>query len=256
MTTGVSPRDGNALLMAKGIRKRFGGIEALKGVDFYIQECEVVGLVGDNGAGKSTFMKILSGFYVPDAGVIEFQGEDVTGLDTRARRNRGIEMVYQDLALARKRNAIENIFLGRELTRRLLGIPVYMKHQSMKEQAAALVEALGASVPDLEAATGKMSGGQQQTVAIARALTTNPQLIIMDEPTAALAPAEVEHVLDLIRTLRNKRVSVILVSHRLPDVFAVADRITVFRQGRVVADLLKEATNMEEAVSYIVGAKE
>ena len=162
-------------------------------------------------------------------------------------------MIYQDLALARMRDVASNIFLGRELTRSVLGVR-FIDTSRMRSEAEAMVARLGARIPSVTQMTGQLSGGQQQSVAIARALTFNPKLVIMDEPTAALAVREVEHVLDLIRTLKRDGISVILISHRLTDVFSVSDRIVVLRQGQVIADDATRDTSMNAVVAHIVGA--
>jgi ABC-type sugar transport system ATPase subunit len=215
---------------------------------------EVVGLVGDNGAGKSTLMKTITGIYRADAGAVELDGQDILPLDPGARRQLGIEMIYQDLSLAKQQDVASNIFLGREPTVKLFGfIPGFVDKGAMNRQAQQMIERLGARLPALNRPVGSFSGGQQQTVAIARALTFNPKLVIMDEPTAALAVREVQGVLDLIRRLRSEGIAVILISHRLNDVLAVTDRIVVLRHGRAAADLTTAETSMNEVVASIVG---
>jgi simple sugar transport system ATP-binding protein len=213
----------------------------------------VVGLVGDNGAGKSTLMKTITGVYRPDGGDIHFDGLSLVDKDPGAIRQAGIEMIYQDLALARMRDVAANIFLGREITRNVLGVK-FIDHKRMEIEAGKMIEKLGARVKSVKQVAGLLSGGQQQSVAIARALTFNPKLVIMDEPTAALAVREIEHVLDLIRNLKSQGIAVILISHRLTDVFAVCDRIVVLRQGAVIADDPTVQTSMNAVVSHIVGA--
>jgi ABC-type sugar transport system ATPase subunit len=164
-------------------------------------------------------------------------------------------MIYQDLALARMQDVASNIFLGREPTKRLFGLPILViDRQRIEREAEAMIRKLGARVPSVQYIVGQLSGGQQQSVAIARALTFNPKLVIMDEPTAALAVREVEHVLDLIRELKNQNIAVILISHRLTDVFAVCERIIALRQGQVVADEAIGQTSMNEVVAHVVGA--
>jgi ABC-type sugar transport system ATPase subunit len=242
------------LLALAGIRKSFGAVDVLHGVDLNVAAGEVVGLVGDNGAGKSTLMKTITGIYRADAGSITFDGRDILQLDPGQRRELGIEMIYQDLSLAKQQDVSSNIFLGREPTKKLFGlIPGIVDKASMDRQAAAMIERLGAHLPSINRSVGSFSGGQQQTVAIARALTFNPKLVIMDEPTAALAVREVQSVLDLIRRLKSEGIAVILISHRLNDVLSVTDRIVVLRHGRADADLVTARTNMNEVVSRIVG---
>lgn len=242
------------LLALDGVQKRFGAVEALRGVSLAVDAGEVVALVGDNGAGKSTLMKTITGVHRPDGGAIRFEGQDITGLEPGAIRARGIEMIYQDLALARQQDVAANIFLGREPVRRLLGVLPVIDRRRIETEALRMVRRLGARLPSVHYEVGLLSGGQQQSVAIARALTFDPKLVIMDEPTAALAVREVEHVLELIRELRRQRIAVILISHRLTDVFAVADRIVALRQGAVIADERAVATTMQEVVAHIVGA--
>jgi simple sugar transport system ATP-binding protein len=190
-----------------------------------------------------------------DGGDIRFNGESLVGKDPGAIREAGIEMIYQDLALARMRDVASNIFLGRELTRSVVGVKI-IDSKRMRAEAEAMIARLGARIPSVARMTGQLSGGQQQSVAIARALTFNPKLVIMDEPTAALAVREVEHVLDLIRTLKSHDIGVILISHRLTDVFSVCDRIVVLRQGAVIADDASRDTSMNAVVAHIVGATE
>jgi simple sugar transport system ATP-binding protein len=242
-----------SLLELTDVRKSFGSVEALRGVTFSVEAGSAVALVGDNGAGKSTLMKTITGVHKPDAGTIRFDGEPLTGIDPGAIRRRGIEMIYQDLALAKMQDVASNIFLGREPTRSILGIPI-IDRPRIEREAQEMIHKLGARVPSVRLPAGVLSGGQQQSVAIARALTFRPKLVIMDEPTAALAVREIEHVLDLIRTLRGQGIAVILISHRLTDVFAVCDRIIALRQGQVIADEPTAQTSMNNVVAHIVGA--
>ncbi len=242
-----------SLLELHDVRKSFGAIEALRGVTFSVEAGSVVGLVGDNGAGKSTLMKTITGIHRPDSGEIRFDGAPLAGKDPGDIRKAGIEMIYQDLALARMRDVASNIFLGRELTHNVLGLKL-IDVKRMRTEAEAMIAKLGARVKSVTQIAGLLSGGQQQSVAIARALTFNPKLVIMDEPTAALAVREIEHVLELIRTLASHGIAVILISHRLTDVFAVCDRIVVLRQGAVIADDPKSQTTMNAVVAHIVGA--
>jgi ABC-type sugar transport system ATPase subunit len=243
------------LLSITGVKKSFGAIQVLNEVNLEIEAGTVIGLVGDNGAGKSTLMKTITGIYSTDHGTITFDGRDMAGLAPGERRERGIEMIYQDLALAKQQDVASNIFLGREPRKRPLGfLPWIVDKAKMDAEARKMVDRLGARIPSLHRPVGLFSGGQQQTVAIARALTFNPKLVIMDEPTAALAVREVESVLNLIRQLKSEGIAVILISHRLNDVFEVTDRIVVLRQGRIEANLRTVETQMREVVSHIVGA--
>jgi len=244
-----------SLLELDNVQKHFGAVQALAGVTFAVDAGEVVGLVGDNGAGKSTLMKTVTGVYVPDSGSIRFAGTPINGREPGEIRALGVEMIYQDLALARMQDVASNIFLGREPTKRLLGTPIRVIDRArIEREAAAMIRKLGARLPSVQYIVGELSGGQQQSVAIARALTFDPKLVIMDEPTAALAVREVEHVLDLIRELKRQGIAVILISHRLNDVFAVGDRIIALRQGQVVADEPIAQTSMTAVVAHIVGA--
>jgi ABC-type sugar transport system ATPase subunit len=242
-----------SLLELVDVKKSFGSVEALRGVTFSAEAGSATALVGDNGAGKSTLMKTITGVHRPDSGTIRFDGQPLTGVDPGEIRRRGIEMIYQDLALAKMQDVASNIFLGREPTRSILGIPI-IDRDRIEREAQAMIETLGARVPSVKLPAGVLSGGQQQSVAIARALTFKPKLVIMDEPTAALAVREIEHVLDLIRTLKTQGIAVILISHRLTDVFAVCDRIVALRQGQVIADEKTAETSMNAVVAHIVGA--
>src|SRR5262249_33483760 len=215
---------------------------------------EVLGLVGDNGAGKSTLSKILSGAVIPDAGTIEIDGRGVrfaTPADARAEK---IEMVYQDLSLCDTIDVAGNLFLGREPRRSFAGVPVLDKPR-MHDEAATMLQRLGIAIPDTRLKVENLSGGQRQSIAIGRAASFDPTVLIMDEPTAALAVGEVVSVLDLIRTVSARGVSVTLVTHRLQDLFLVCARIQVMYGGRNVASRRIEETNIEEVVDLIVGRK-
>lgn len=244
-----------SILELAGVEKSFGAVQVLHGVDLDVDAGEVLGLVGDNGAGKSTLMKSITGVYSTDKGNISFDGTDVTRLDPGERREMGIEMIYQDLALAAQQDVANNIFLGREPTKRMFGfIPSFVDKKRIDRQAQEMLDRLGVHVPSVHIPVGMLSGGQQQTIAIARALTFKPKLVIMDEPTAALAVREVESVLKLIEQMRAEGIATILISHRLNDVFEACGRIVVLCRGNVIADLKRDETDMAEVVSYIVGA--
>lgn len=244
------------ILELKQVTKSFGPVQVLDHVDFKVAPGEVIGLVGDNGAGKSTLMKTITGVYTADEGSVNFQGQDVTQLNPGARRDLGIEMIYQDLALGPQQDVANNIFLGREPTKKLWGfLPNFIDKAKIDREAKEMLERLHVHVPSVHIPVGMLSGGQQQVIAIARALTFKPKLVIMDEPTAALAVREVQSVLDLIDHMRREQISTILISHRLNDIFEACSRIVVLRRGAVIANLEKDKTNMEEVVSYIVGAK-
>jgi simple sugar transport system ATP-binding protein len=234
----------------RGIRKSFGALEVLKGVDLRIAPGEVVGLVGDNGAGKSTLMKMLAGVAIPDSGSILIDGEDITGAGPRAARAHGIEMVYQDLALCNDLDVAANLFLGREkyhrTTRRLSNV-------QMHQEAAEDLKKLHIRITNTYQDVGNMSGGQRQAIAIARAVTFDPKVLVLDEPTAALAAREVEMVLQLIRDVSKRGVSVVLITHRLQDLFEVADRFVVLYEGLCHRELQPAETDLSELVNAMMG---
>jgi ABC-type sugar transport system ATPase subunit len=241
------------LLQARSISKRFGALQALADVDVDIHAGEVLAILGDNGAGKSTFIKILSGAYEPSAGTLLLDGAPVSFASPQDAADVGIATIFQELALSENLSIAENVFLGRELVRRVLGVP-FLKRQAMKQKVAELLNTLEAHISDPEATVGSLSGGQRQAVAISRALNLNARLVVMDEPTAALAVAETRKVLQLIRRLAEGGRAVILISHNMHDVFEVADRIVVFRRGRKIAERRRSETDPEEVVSFITGA--
>ena len=242
------------LLEARNITKYFGSITALDGVNFYLSRGEVLGVVGDNGAGKSTLMKILSGLYAPSAGEIIFEGKPVRFSSPRHARDVGIEMVYQDLALAGNLAIHENIYLGREPGSKLLGLTVVDQKRS-RTMAADHLDSLKIEVKSVDQNVEDLSGGQQQAVAIARATAFHARVVIMDEPTAALAVAEVGKVLDLIRGLKDRGVGVILISHRMDDIFYVCDRVMALFHGRNFADAPLKETTRNEVIGWVMGTK-
>jgi len=236
-----------------GIVKRFGGVTALDGADFSILRGEVMALVGDNGAGKSTLIKAIAGAHEPDAGSIRMNGAEVRFRTPQEAWARGIATIYQELALAGKMNVPDNIFLGRELTRTFAGVP-FLDRRTMRLRTEELLQQLEVRIQDLDVWVEQLSGGQRQGVAIARALNLDADLIIMDEPTAALAVGEAHKVLDFIRRLRAQGKSVILISHNILDVFQVADRITVLHHGRTEGVRRTAETTPEEIIALITGA--
>ncbi len=238
----------------EGITKRFGSIDALRGVDLELWPGEVLGLVGDNAAGKSTLTKIIAGSYVPDTGKILVDGVPAAYATPAEARARGIEMVYQDLSLCDSVDVAGNLFLGREPIRRVLGLPLLDKAR-MQAEAKAHLTALDIHIPNLAALVGQLSGGQRQSIAIGRAAAFAPNVMIMDEPTSALAVAEVEAVLRLIRRLAESGAGVILITHRLQDLFLVCDRIAVMYEGLKVAERRIDETDLEDLVGLIVGGK-
>ncbi len=244
------------LVEMRNISKSFGPIQALLDVHLVLRHNEVLGLVGDNGAGKSTLMKILTGVYQPDRGEIYLEGQRVRFHTPEESREAGIEMVYQDLGLAGNLSVAANIYLGRETTRpRLRGLLHLLDHKGMAEGALQLLNRLHIDVESVNTPTEVLSGGQRQAVAIARAIAFDARVVIMDEPTAALAVKEVGKVLDLVKNLKRHNVSVILISHRMQDIFEVCDRIMVLRQGRRVGDLPRDETSMDEIVALITGVQ-
>ncbi|SON55327.1 Galactose/methyl galactoside import ATP-binding protein MglA [Hartmannibacter diazotrophicus] len=237
-----------------GISKRYGPINTLDNVSLTLAPGEVLGLVGDNGAGKSTLSKVLSGAVIPDSGTIEIDGQAVAFSSPADARERHVEMVYQDLSLCDTIDVAGNLFLGREPRRRIAGVSLLDKKR-MHDEARDMLDRLGIVIPDTRAKVENLSGGQRQSIAIGRAASFEPLVLIMDEPTAALAVAEVEAVLDLIRTVSARGVGVILITHRLQDLFLVCDRIQVMYEGRNVAERKTSETNIEEVVDLIVGHK-
>lgn len=242
-----------ALLEARGISKRFGALNALADVDLEIRSGEVLALLGDNGAGKSTFIKVLSGAHHPSAGELLMDGQPVAFASPQDAAGAGIATIFQELALSENLSIAENVFLGRELVRRVLGVP-FLRRSAMRREVERLLTALDAHISDPTAAVGSLSGGQRQAVAICRALNLDARLVIMDEPTAALAVAETRKVLQLVRRLADGGRAVLLISHNMHDVFEVADRIAVFRRGRKIAERRRVETDPEEVVSLITGA--
>ncbi|MCZ8544818.1 ATP-binding cassette domain-containing protein [Mesorhizobium qingshengii] len=240
-------------LVARNIGKRFGALTALANVDLEIRSGEVLALLGDNGAGKSTFIKILAGAHPPSDGELVIEGNPVSFHSPKDAAASGIATIFQELALSENLSIAENVFLGRELKRSIFGIP-FLKRQEMRQRVDGLLKELDAHISDPEAPVGSLSGGQRQAVAICRALNLNARLVIMDEPTAALAVAETRKVLALTRRLAARGCAVVLISHNISEVFEVADRIVVFRRGRKVAERLAAETDHEEVVSLITGA--
>ncbi len=234
----------------RGIHKGFGSIAALRGVDLDLFGGECLGLIGDNAAGKSTLSKIIAGAYTPDRGTIHLNGAPVRFERPAEARARHVEMVYQDLSLCDTIDVPGNLFLGREISH-----SGFLDKAAMEEVAAGILRGLGIRIPNLRARVAQLSGGQRQSIAIARAASFDPQVLLMDEPTSALAVAEVEAVLALIRRLKESGVAVVLVTHRLQDLFRVCDRIAVMYEGTKVAERRIGETNLEEVVQLIVGGR-
>ena len=236
---------GQALLELKGVFKRFGAVTALSGVDFHVSPGEVMALVGDNGAGKSTMIKAIAGIHPIDEGQILWEGKPVQINGPKDSARLGIEVVYQDLALCDNLDVVANLFLGRE---RLL-----VAEEPMESEARRVLARIGLERVDLRSAVGTLSGGQRQAVALARAAIGTARLVVLDEPTAALGVGGTRRVLDLVRRLRDDGRGVILTSHSLPDVFAVSDRIAVLRLGRNAATFRTADVTPDEVVGAITG---
>lgn len=246
MTDTTGPK-GELLLSLRGISKNFGAVSALTDIDLDIHAGEVVALVGDNGAGKSTLVKVLAGVFQPSSGSISYRGKPVTMSSPSAALELGIATVFQDLALCENLDVVANIFLGQELK------PFRLDEVSMEVRAWTLLNELAARIPSVRDVVASLSGGQRQTVAIARSLLLDPKIIMLDEPTAALGVAQTAEVLNLVERVRDKGLGVIMISHNMADVRAVADRIVVLRLGRNNGVFTPAATN-QELVGAITGA--
>ena len=245
------------LVEMRNISKTFGAVKALQNVNFEVMPAEIVGLVGDNAAGKSTLMKILSGAYVADQGEIWMNGNKVHISNPVDSRNLGIEMLYQNFALAGNINIYQNIYLGRELTRNYLGgLFKILDKKMMADRSYELISRLKIDVHRVTKRVKELSGGQQQSVAISRVIAFNAQLIIMDEPTANLGIKEVGRLLDLIRRLKDQGISVIFISHRLDDIFSVGDRVIVLKRGKRIGMRQTKETTEKEVVRLIVGGEQ
>jgi ABC-type sugar transport system ATPase subunit len=243
------------VLSIRGLTKRFGGLTAVRNVSWDIFPGEVVALLGDNGAGKSTLIKCISGVYHADEGEIFFEGRQSRFARPIEARREGIETIYQDLALANNLDVGANIFLGREIKKRYFGGLIHtLDEKTMLRESQAALASLEIHFPNLTQPIESLSGGQRQAVAIARAVYWEAKLMIMDEPTNNLGVPEQQKVLELIRTLRDQGVPVILITHTLPDVFAVSDRLMVMHRGRKVAEKRTADTSTPELVQYMVGA--
>lgn len=243
-----------AVLRLSNISKHFGAIQALNGVSLSLEPGEVVGLMGDNGAGKSTLVKVIAGNFTPSQGTIEIGGAPVSFHKPRDAQRAGIEVVYQDLAICNNLSAASNVFLGRELTRQIGPIRV-IDYASMYAKAGELFARLKSETRPRDLVK-RMSGGQRQAVAIARTLLSDARIVLMDEPTAAISVRQVAEVLNLIRNLRDHGIAVVLISHRMPDVFEVADKVAVLRRGQLVANKRAAQSSPEEITGLITGAIE
>lgn len=252
-------RTDGVVLSARGLVKRYGRVAALRGADFDLVDGEILAVIGDNGAGKSSLIKALSGALVPDEGEIRLDGEVASFADPIEARRAGIETVHQSLAVCPQLDIPSNLFLGRERLRRGFRGRVLrqLDHRAMREEAARQLDELGVlTVQNLGQAVETLSGGQRQAVAVSRAAAFGSRVVIMDEPTAALGVKESSRVLDLIRRIRDRGLPVVLISHNMPHVFEVADRIHVMRLGRRAAVLDPRQVSMSDAVAIMTGAME
>ena len=245
----VAPAVDELVLSLRGVSKHFGAVSALTDIELDVHAGEVVALVGDNGAGKSTLVKVLAGVHEPSAGTISFRGQPITLNNPAAALDLGIATVFQDLALCENLDVVSNIFLGREMS------PLRLDEVAMEVRAWTLLNELSARIPSVREPVASLSGGQRQTVAIARSLLLDPKLIMLDEPTAALGVAQTAEVLNLIERVRDRGHAVIMISHNMEDVRAVADRIVVLRLGRNNGVFNADASS-EELVAAITGATE
>jgi D-xylose transport system ATP-binding protein len=244
------------LLSLRGVKKRFGAVQALGGIDFDLSAGEVVGLVGDNGAGKSTLDKIIAGIYTPDEGDFFFESRPVTIHGPQDATGLGIATVYQDLALCDNLDVVANLFLGQEVVGKGLGrITRSIDEATMEHRSYELLENLAVTIPSVRSEVGTLSGGQRQQVAVARSLLGDPKLVLLDEPTAALGVAQTAQVLALIKRLKERGLGVIVISHNLADVFEVCDRVFVMRLGREAGNFPIGSTSNAEIVSAITGAE-
>jgi D-xylose transport system ATP-binding protein len=254
--TATTATTATPLLDLRGVSKRFGAVHALDGVDFDVRAGEVVGLVGDNGAGKSTLVKVMSGIYLPEEGEYRFDGEARTVRSPSDATGLGVATVYQDLALCDNLDVVANLFVGREEVSAGGGRALRaLDEASMEQQAAGLLETLTVRLPSVRQEVGLLSGGQRQSVAIARSLIGEAKVVLLDEPTAALGVAQTAQVLALIKRLRERGLGVVVISHNLADVFEVVDRIFVLRLGRKAGVYEVGDTSREEIVAAITGAE-
>jgi D-xylose transport system ATP-binding protein len=239
------------LVELRNIVKTFGGVHAVENVSLALGEGEVLGLLGHNGAGKSTLVKILSGVFIADSGEIRFAGQPVVIRSTRDAKFLGIETIYQTLALSENLDAVANLFLGRELT----GVFGFMNEEAMEEQTALTLKRLRLRLPQLSNLVASLSGGQRQAVAIARAIHFNAKVLIMDEPTAALGPEETQKVSALISELSRQGIGIILISHDINDVFDLATRLAVMKNGRLVGTVRTADVTKEDVLAMIIAGK-
>jgi D-xylose transport system ATP-binding protein len=240
------------ILVLRGITKRFGAVHALSGVDLEVFPREVIALVGDNGAGKSTLVKTIAGIFPPDTGEMRFGEQPVVLRGPKDASNLGIATVYQDLALCDNLDVVANLFLGRE---EVSSTSRALKEEAMERRAREVLKTLNVNIPSVRTPIAALSGGQRQSVAVARSIMSDAKLVMLDEPTAALGVAQTKQVLDLISRLKDQGLGVIVISHNLADVFQVSDRIVVLRLGRLAGNFETKATTREQVVARITGAE-
>ncbi|GGJ04191.1 ABC transporter ATP-binding protein [Alicyclobacillus cellulosilyticus] len=253
----MSANNRHPVLEVRDLRKRFGAVQALDGVSFHVHQGEIVALVGDNGAGKSTTIKMIAGVEQPDSGEIWFEGERVHLANPAAAERLGIQTVYQDLALCDNLDIVSNLFLGRELVKPVVpGVVRKLDRHEMERRAIPVLQELGIRLPPLSTLVASLSGGQRQAVAVARSVLWGSKLVMLDEPTAALGVAQQRAVLDLIVRLAQSGKAVMVISHNMHDVFRIADRIVVLRLGRTVAMFERRAVTPEQVIAAITGAEE
>ena len=243
--------DSPVILQAEHVSKRFGAVTALVDVSMQLHRGEVLGLVGDNGAGKSTLIKILCGFHQPDSGTLSYQGEPIhfnSPLDARAH---GIQTVYQDLALVNDLSVFHNMFLGREAKKRVPGVPL-LDNNKMRRQTRTYLDSLGIRIPSVDSTVAMLSGGQRQSIAVARSIYSSPTVLIMDEPLAALGVRESKLVLNLVQELKSRGdVSIIIIAHNYAQIFEISDRINFLSGGRIVYDKRTKDTTVNELIDLV-----
>lgn len=254
--TGMQVQSSAPALQLRGVSKSFGAVQALQDVEFEVYSGEVVGLVGDNGAGKSTLIKIIAGAYVADKGDIFVEGTKVNIRTPQDANKVGIETVYQDLALCDNMDVVANLFLGREERQTIIPFLIRpLRDQEMERRTREVLKQLDVKLPSMRVPVEALSGGQRQSVAVAKSILRNAKVVLLDEPTAALGVAQTKQVLELIRRLRSQGLAVVVISHNLADVFEVVDRVIVMRLGRRVATFDIRSTTREQVVAAITGAE-
>jgi ABC-type sugar transport system ATPase subunit len=240
------------IVSMKAISKKYENVVALSDVDLALRSGEIVALVGDNGAGKSTLIKVLTGAVHPDAGEIDIDGKTIAITKPSLAQDLGIAAIYQDLALFNNLDASENVFAGREMLRRVLGIP-FLRRKKMAQEAHRLLKSLGIiTMSSAKFKTASLSGGQRQMIAVARALGMNARVLVLDEPTAALGVRETRILLDLLRNLREQGLAILLVTHRVPDAMELANRIVVLKGGQIQGELDPQNSHLDDVIELIV----